>query len=120
MMAGITSIRFLNDTEKARTYWKFVLEQFEDFKFFTLQASYLNGAMDDDAFRQQIQQSEKWASEGAYTIGLKRWTEGDMQAAAGEFKRCLADISDKESRPKKIPQKWAWEDLQRIREKEKN
>ena len=73
--------------------------------------------MVDDTFRRQIQQSEKWAVEGAYAIGLKRWAKGDIQAAEREFKRCLADISDKESRPEKIPQKWAWEDLQRIREK---
>jgi 4-amino-4-deoxy-L-arabinose transferase-like glycosyltransferase/cytochrome c-type biogenesis protein CcmH/NrfG len=114
MMAGITQARFLNDPGGAGTYWNYVVNQFEMFKFFSLQAKFLNGTVTEETFRQQMGDSPDWKVSAEYVIGLKHWMHGDLPSAAQAFERCLQTKTEKKSSNRYSPQKWAREDLQRI------
>jgi tetratricopeptide (TPR) repeat protein len=115
MLAGILATRHLINAEMARGYWLAVSRNFRDFKFFAQQADYMLGVLDENTFRKHMQRSNQWQIAAAYMIGLKNWSNGDLPKAEREFQRCLADLRDSEAKPETIPQKWAWEDLQRIR-----
>jgi tetratricopeptide (TPR) repeat protein len=115
MLAGILATRHLKNTEMAQGYWLAVYRKFRDFKFFALQADYMLGVLDENTFRKHMQFSNQWQTAAAYMIGLKNWSNGDLPKAEKEFQRCLDDLSDPEAKPETIPQKWAWEDLRRIR-----
>jgi len=115
MLAGITATRHLKNAEAASGYWLAVSRKFQDFKFFALQADYMLGVMDENTFRKHMQLSNQWQIAAGYMIGLKNWLNGDLPKAEKEFQRCLVDLNDPDAKPETIPQKWAWEDLQRIR-----
>lgn len=115
MLAGTLATRHLKNAEMARRYWLAVSRKFRDFTFFAQQADYMLGVLDENTFRKHMQRSNQWQIAAAYMIGLKNWFNGDLPKAEREFQRCLADLRDLEAKPDTIPQKWAWEDLQRIR-----
>lgn len=115
MLAGITATRHLKNAETAHGYWIAVSRKFRDFKFFALQADFMLEILDEKPFRKHMQLSNQWQIAAAYMIGLKNWINGDLAKAEREFQRCLADHREPAAKPETIPQKWAWEDLQRIR-----
>jgi len=115
MLAGTLATRHLKNAEMARGYWFAVSRKFRDFKFFAQQADYMLGELDENTFRKRMQRSNQWQVAAAYMIGLKNLFNGDLLKAEREFQRCLTDLHDWEAKPETIPQKWAWEDLQRIR-----
>jgi tetratricopeptide (TPR) repeat protein/4-amino-4-deoxy-L-arabinose transferase-like glycosyltransferase len=119
MMAGITRARFFNDAAGAAVYWNYVVDQFERFKFFSLQAKFLNGTLTEETFRHRMGNSPDWKVSAEYVIGLNHWLQGDAASAAQAFERCLqTDAGKKYSNPYS-PQKWAREDLQRMQEAKK-
>ncbi len=116
MMAGFASARFLNDAAGTATYWNYVVNQFEMFKFFSLQAQFLNGTLTEETFRQQMGDSPDWKASAEYVIGLNHWLHGDASSAARAFERCLQTDTGKKSPDQYSPQKWAREDLLRIQQ----
>ena len=56
-----------------------------------------------------------WRATAAYTIGLKHLLNDRYRSAAAEFERCLLLADSTEDAHGQIPQKWAREDLQRLR-----
>ncbi|UCD82062.1 MAG: tetratricopeptide repeat protein, partial [Desulfobacterales bacterium] len=89
MMAGLTKARFFNDAGGAGIYWNYVVNQFETFKFFSLQAKFLNGTVTEETFRQQMGDSPDRKVSAEYVIGLNHWLHGDVSSAAQAFERCL-------------------------------
>jgi hypothetical protein len=47
MLAGITTARYLSHPADAKIYWHYVLNEFDEFKFFSLQATFLNGTLSE-------------------------------------------------------------------------
>jgi tetratricopeptide (TPR) repeat protein len=45
MLAGFTTARYLGHTADDKVYWQYVSNEFDDFKFFALQAKFLNGTL---------------------------------------------------------------------------
>ena len=115
MKAGFTASRFMPDDVDIREDWKAVARDYDDFTFFALQARFLSGALDGDAFERQMNRNAEWKAAGAYAIGLKHWLNGNKTAARVAFERCLRLGAEKTARPEGIPQEWAWEDLSRLR-----
>jgi len=116
MYAGITAARFLDDTHRAHEYWQIVVEKFYNSAFIPRAADFLLGAVDEKTFRTQITATPETEAFGEYVIGLKHRTLADKKAAANAFKRCLKLSSEKDPQKMRIPQKWAWEDLQRLQD----
>jgi tetratricopeptide (TPR) repeat protein len=112
--AGYTAARFFQDAEKAVYYWNIVSGEFRDFRFFALQADFLRGALGETEFVQAMGDDPQWQPSAFYAVGLRRRLAGDRDGAAAAFKQCLAGTDRSAGRPEKIPQKWAWEDLQKI------
>jgi tetratricopeptide (TPR) repeat protein len=115
MKRGFTAARFMPDDVDIREYWKAVARDYDDFTFFSLQARFLSGAIDGGSFERQMNRNAEWRAAGAYAVGLKHWLNGNMVAARVAFERCLRFDGKKTARPERIPQKWAWEDLNRLR-----
>jgi thioredoxin-like negative regulator of GroEL len=115
MKAGFTASRFMPNDVDIREYWKAVARDYDDFTFFSLQAGFLSGAIDGESFERQMNRNAEWKAAGAYAIGLKHWLNGNIIAARVAFERCLRFGGKKTTRPESIPQKWAWEDLNRLR-----
>ncbi|MGB5421228.1 MAG: tetratricopeptide repeat protein [Desulfobacterales bacterium] len=115
MKAGFTASRFMPDDVDIREYWKAVARDYDDFTFFSLQAGFLSGSIDGESFERQMNRNAEWKTAGAYAIGLKHWLNGNKTAARVAFERCLRFGGKKTARPESIPQKWAWEDLNRLR-----
>ena len=115
MKAGFMASRFMLDDVDIREYWKAVAREYDDFTFFSLQARFLSGSIDGESFERQMNRSTEWKAAGAYAIGLKHWLSGNITAARGAFERCLRFGDKKTASPESIPQKWAWEDLNRLR-----
>jgi Flp pilus assembly protein TadD len=119
MMAGLTRARFYKDAAGAAACWNYVVAQFERFKFFSLQAKFLNGTLTEKTFRHQMGNSPDWRVSAEYVVGLNHWLHGDAASAAQAFERCLQTDTGKKSSYPYSPQKWAREDLQRIQESKK-
>jgi tetratricopeptide (TPR) repeat protein len=115
MKAGFTAARFMPEDVDIREHWKAVARDYGDFTFFSLQARFLSGAIDGVSFERQMSRNAEWKAAGAYAIGLKHWLNGNITAARVAFERCLKLGGKKTARPESIPQKWAWEDLKRLR-----
>ncbi|MGA9234371.1 MAG: tetratricopeptide repeat protein, partial [Desulfobacterales bacterium] len=115
MKTGFTAARFMPDDVDIREYWKAVARDYGDFTFFSLQARFLSGAIDGESFERQMNRNAEWEAAGAYAIGLNHWLNGNTTAARVAFERCLIFDGKKTARPERIPQKWAWVDLNRLR-----
>jgi tetratricopeptide (TPR) repeat protein len=112
MKAGFTVARFHRDASRARAYWQLVLEDFDDFRFFSEQAAFLIGKRDPEAFVRNMRNLPEGEAAAAYAIGLQCWLDGDSAAARLYFSRCLGDV--RHIRPDDVPRKWAREDLARL------
>jgi len=115
MKVGFTAARFMPDEVDIREYWKAVARDYDDFTFFPLQARFLSGSIDGGSFERQMNRNVEWRAAGAYAIGLKHLLDGNISAARVAFERCLRFDGKKTARPESIPQKWAREDLNRLR-----
>ncbi|CAB1059210.1 hypothetical protein D1BOALGB6SA_3968 [Olavius sp. associated proteobacterium Delta 1] len=118
MLAGITTARYSSPAADAQIYWHYVENEFDEFKFFSLQAKFLNGSLSEREFRRQIGDSPDWKVSAEYVIGLNRWLNGDAASALQAFERCLQVDTARKSRIRYSPQKWAQEDIERIKEGE--
>ncbi len=116
MYAGITAARFLDNPKMAHGYWQIVVEKFYNSAFIHQAAGFLLGTVDEKTFRTQIKGRSEMEAFGEYVIGLKHRILEDKHAAAIAFKRCLELSSEKDPQKMRIPQKWAWEDLERLQE----
>jgi tetratricopeptide (TPR) repeat protein len=116
MLAGLLQARFAQDAGGAYSYWQTVWEEFADYRFFALQAGYLIGKIDEPQFRQSMQKDALWQASAAYAVGLKHLLGGDRRRAEVAFERCLALGQGAGDNGGRIPQKWAAEDLQRLRQ----
>jgi tetratricopeptide (TPR) repeat protein len=114
MLAGITRARFFNDAAGAAIYWQYVVDHFERFSFFSLQAKFLNGTLTEETFRRKMGDSAQWRASAQYAIGLAHWLQGDISAAVQAFEQCLQADTEIKSPASYSPQKWAREDLLRI------
>ena len=115
MLAGLLSARFFNDGADIETYWNYIADEFNEFRFFSLQAKFLNGALSEETFREQMGQSLDWMVAVEYVIGLNHWLNGDVSSAIKAFENCLNLNTEKKAHNLYSPQTWAQEDLQRIR-----
>jgi hypothetical protein len=118
MMAGITTARYLKDAADEKIFWDYAADNFDDFKFFSLQAKYLNGTLIEKELRLQMGDSPVRRVSAEYIIGLKYWLNGDIASAAKAFERCLQIEVEDKSGSNYLPLKWAREDLARIKERE--
>lgn len=118
MLAGITTARYLNRTAAEKIYWQYILKEFDDYKFFSLQAEYLNGTLTEKEFRLQMGDSPDRQVSAEYVIGLNLWLKGDAASAAQAFERCLQVDTEIKSRNQYSPLEWAKEDLKRIGNRE--
>jgi lipopolysaccharide biosynthesis regulator YciM len=118
MMAGITAARYLNPAVDKKIYWHYVLNEFGEFKFFALQAKFLGGTLSEKDFRLQMGDLPAWKASAEYVIGLNKWLNGDSLSAVQAFERCLQVDAETKSRNKYSPQKWAQEDLARLKKNE--
>jgi hypothetical protein len=117
MLAGITTARYLSPRADDKIYWNFVINEFDEFKFFSLQAHFLNGTLAEPEFRRQMADSPIWEVSAEYIIGLKHRLDGNAASAAVAFERCLKIEVDTESRNRYSPQQWAREDLKRLEQR---
>jgi len=116
MLAGITTARFLNNIALQKIYWQYIIDEFDEFKFFSLQAKFLNGTLSDKEFKLQMGDSPDWKASAEYVSGLNYWLNGDIVSAAQAFERCLQMGVKLKSNNQYSPLKWAREDLRRIQE----
>jgi len=115
MAAGITAVRFNNDIAVGQQFFGAALTDFGEFRFFALQAEFLRGGISEEELKRRMARGAEWESAAAYVIGLSRWVRGDLEGAAEAYKECLETVkADRAIRPDGLPQKWAWDDLQRI------
>ena len=118
MMAGITSARFFGQKARQNDYMLYIASEFDEFKFFSLQAKFLNGTLSEKGFRRQMGDAPDWKISTEYIIGLHHWLNTDIAAAIRAFERCLQINPSKKSRSRYSPIKWAKEDLARLKKSE--
>ena len=115
MTAGITAVRFFKDKGVGKEFFDIVVTDFGEFTFFALQAEFLQGGIPEEEFKKRMARGADWQAAAAYVVGLAHWWRGDLKNAVTAYKECLASINTERSiRPAGLPQKWAWDDLQRI------
>ncbi len=118
MLAGITAARLLRRAVDEKIFWQYIINEFGEFKFFSLQAKFLNGTLSEQDFRLQMGDSPDWQVSAEYDIGLSRWLNGDAASAARAFERCLQVAAKIQPRRQYSPLNWAREDLERIKKRE--
>ncbi|MDJ0815709.1 MAG: tetratricopeptide repeat protein [Desulfobacterales bacterium] len=118
MLAGITAARFLDHKPGQNVYLQYIIDEFDEFKFFSLQARYLNGTLSEAAFRLQMGDAPEQKMSTEYLVGLNHWLHANRAAAAAAFERCLQIDLGKKPRSRYTPQKWAREDLARLNDSE--
>jgi len=118
MLVGITTVRHLSHSGNAKIFWRYVESKFDEFKFFSLQAKFLNGSLSEKEFRLRIGDSLDWKASAEYVIGLHHWLNGDPAFALQAFERCLQVDTERKSQNRFSPQKWARKDIERIRKSE--
>ena len=89
MRAGMTIARFLNDAEEARRYWQYIVREFNEFKFFSLQASFMAGDLDEKSFRKLIEDTPEGQVTAEYIVGLRYRLNGNTTRAIQAYRRCL-------------------------------
>jgi tetratricopeptide (TPR) repeat protein len=115
LLAGLLTARFLDGAADTETYWDYIVDEFDDFRFFSLQAKFLKGSLSEETFREQMGPSLDWMVAAEYVIGLNHWLNGDVSSAIQAFENCLNLDNGKPSRNPYLPQTWAREDLKRVR-----
>jgi tetratricopeptide (TPR) repeat protein/4-amino-4-deoxy-L-arabinose transferase-like glycosyltransferase len=114
MLAGFTLARFFRDEKGARAHWQRVMRKYGELSFFSGQAEYLLGELNEAALRDQMAHSTAQRVSAEYVIGLKHWLKGDDSGAAAALRRCLSLAGDDELPEVQMPRQWAREDLERM------
>jgi hypothetical protein len=114
MRAGVTIARFLNDNEAARRYWQYILRKFNEFKFFSLQASFMVGDLDEESFRNLMGNTLEGQITAEYMIGLQYRLNGNTTSAIQAYRRCLQIDTGDNAFDLDSPRTWAREDLQHL------
>ena len=114
MRAGMTIARFLNDAEDARRYWQYIVEEFNEFKFFSLQASFMVGDLDEKSFRKLIGDTPEGQVTAEYIVGLHYRLNGNTTRAIQAYRRCLQIDTGDHTFDLNSPRTWAREDLQHL------
>jgi tetratricopeptide (TPR) repeat protein len=114
MLAGITTARYLSPAVDEKIYWHYVINEFDEFRFFSLQAQFLAGNLPAPKFRSEMGDSPAWKASAEYVVGLNDRLKGNSLNAVRAFERCLQVDDDAKSHNRYSPQKWAREDLRRI------
>jgi Tfp pilus assembly protein PilF len=114
MLAGFTLARFFRDEKGARAYWQRVRREYGELSFFSRQAEYLLGEMDEAALGGQMAHSMAQRVSAEYVIGLKHWLKGEDSAAAAAWRQCLSLAGDDEVPENQFLRQWAQEDLRRL------
>lgn len=114
MRAGMIHARFINDAAEARRYWQFVVRKFSEFRFFSSQASFLLGDLDEKSFRKLMGDTAEGLVTAEYIIGLNRRLNGNTASAIQAYRRCLQIDIDDAAFDQDSPRTWAREDLQRL------
>ena len=101
-----------------------VLRDYKNETFYVLTAAYLTESLGEAKFRNSMETApesvEKAMDWCEYVIGLSKWMDGDMDGAKTAWQDCLDLLhGNTETRPRMLPQKWAWEDLQNLKAKNK-
>ncbi len=114
MRAGMTIARFFNDAADARRYWLYTLREFKEFNFFSLQASFLVGDLDEKGFRKQMGDTPEGQVTAEYIVGLRHWLNGNTASAIQAYRRCLQIDIGNHTFDRDSPRTWAREDLQHL------
>jgi tetratricopeptide (TPR) repeat protein len=115
MLAGIGAARFLRLKPGRNVYLQYVVDEFGEFKYFSLQARFLNGTLTEAEFRAKMGNAPEQSMSTEYIVGLYYWLQNDFSKATESFERCLMIESPKKFHNRYDPRKWAREDLARIR-----
>ena len=103
-----------NDPVDARLYWLYIVREFNEFKFFSLQASFLVGDLDEKGFRKQMGDTPEGQVTAEYIVGLRHRLNGNTASAIQAYRRCLQiDIGD-HTFDRNSPRTWAREDLEHL------
>lgn len=114
MRAGMIHARFNHGAAEAKRYWLFIVREFNDFKFFSAQASFLLGDLDGKSFRKLMGDSPEGQVTAEYIIGLRHQLNGNATSAIQAYRRCLQiDIGD-HTFGQDSPRGWAREDLRHL------
>ena len=114
MQAGLILARFHKDPNKAAPYWYYILKEFNEFKFFSSQAAFLVGELDQRSLRRRLGNTPIGQATAEYVIGLHYRNNGDITSAISAYRRCLqVDIGDFPA-GRESPLTWAREDLQHL------
>jgi tetratricopeptide (TPR) repeat protein len=114
MRAGMTIARFFNDPVDARLYWLYIVREFNEFKFFSLPASFLVGDLDEKGFRKLMGDTPEGQVTAEYIVGLHHRLNGNTASAIQAYRRCLQiDIGD-HTFDRNSPRTWAREDLENL------
>lgn len=114
MRAGMTIARFFNDPVDARLYWLYIVREFNEFKFFSLPASFLVGDLDEKGFRKLMGDTPEGQVTAEYIVGLHHRLNGNTASAIQAYRRCLQiDIGD-HTFDRNSPRTWAREDLEHL------
>lgn len=114
MQAGMLIARFSDKARGAVHYWRYIIKEFNEFKFFSSQAAFLVGDLDEKSLREQLGDTPEKRAAAEYVIGLRHRIKGDTLSAIEAYRRCLqVDIGDQPIN-QGSPQTWAREDLQHL------
>jgi tetratricopeptide (TPR) repeat protein len=114
MRAGMIHARLNYDAAEARRYWLLIVREFNDFTFFSAQASFLLGDLDEKSFREMMGDSPEGQVTAEYIIALHHQLNGNTASAIQAYRRCLQlDIGD-HTFGQDSPRTWAREDLRDI------
>jgi len=114
MRAGMIHARFNYDAAEARRYWLFIVREFNDFIFFSGQASFLLGDLDAKGFRKLMGDSPEGQVTAEYIIGLHHQLNGNTTSAIQAYRRCLQIDMGDQTFGQDSPRAWAREDLRRL------
>ena len=114
MQAGMLIARYSDNAGGAAHYWRYVIKEFNEFKFFSFQAAFLVGDLDEASLREQLGNTPVNRAAAEYVIGLRHRITGDTQSAIAAYRRSLQVNINDQSSYRDSPQTWAREDLQHL------
>lgn len=117
MLAGNLLARKTDARDRMNAWWGMVLEEFRHEIFFAQQAAFLKGLLTEEEYRRAAGSLKSATAEEfcEYNIGLRTMLDGNPGAAEEGFRKVLGDFASATNAPAELPQKWAWEELQKTR-----
>ena len=120
MLTGYVLALKLQRLDEARRCWKDVATAYADQTFFADQALFLSGTIDQANYRSRVEELKIPTAAEYYDFnrGVVALLRNDAGQAEKGFRACLerGGISpDATEAPVALPQKWAWEQLRKLR-----